>query len=192
MGRMLARTGRAGAALAAVVTLGGCHFAVVPPKHGAASTRPSASPTMADPYGARAADAPALLVQCAVDQAGLRPGPSLDWFRGGQVTINTTNASDFTSWWSGHSRPGPYSQTFTIAGHHTHYLEFGTPWVKQGALWVPVHTGNSNPKALQYSLIAWANWTAANDKLPSLVCGPSATARQLQDQVYGSSTPNPW
>ena len=73
MGRMLARTGRAGAALAAVVILAGCHFAVVPPKH-TASPRASSSAAMADPYGARAADAPALMVQCAVDQVGLRPG----------------------------------------------------------------------------------------------------------------------
>ena len=191
MGRMLARTGRAGAALAAAVILAGCHFAVVPPKH-PASVRASTSPAMADPYGARAADAPALLVQCAVDQAGLHPGTGLDWFSKGQVSINTTDASNFTSWWTGHSRPGPYPQTFSIAGHHTHYLEFGTPWVKQGALWVPVNTGDKNPKALQYSLIAWANWTAVNDKLPSTVCGTSVSAQQLQDKVYGNGTPNPW
>jgi hypothetical protein len=188
---MLARSGRAGATLAAALILAGCHFAVVPPKH-TASPRASAGASMADPYGARAADAPALMVQCAVDQAGLRPDTGQDWFSHGQVSINTTNASNFTTWWSGHSRPGPYPQTFTIAGHRTHYLEFGTSWVKQGGLWVPVHTGNTNPQALQYSLIAWANWTAANDKLPPLVCGTSVTARQLQDQVYGSSTANPW
>ena len=191
MGRMLARTGRAGAALAAAVILAGCHFAVVPPKH-TASPRASASASMADPYGARAADAPALLVQCAVDQAGLRPGTGLAWFSHGQVSIDTTNASDFTSWWTTHSRPGPYAQIFTIDGHHTHYLEFGTRWVKHGALWVPADTGNQNPKALQYSLIAWANWTAANDKLAPPVCGTSVTARQLQDQVYGNATANPW
>ena len=33
---------------------------------------------------------------------------------------------------------------------------------------------------------------AANDKLPTLVCGRSVTVRQLQDQVYGTATPNPW
>jgi len=189
MGRMLARTGRAGAALAAAVILAGCHFAVVPPKHPAKAAA-SASPAMADPYGARAADAPALIVQCAVDQAGLRPAAGQDWFSHGQVSINTTDASNFTSWWTGHSGPGPYPQTFTIAGHRTHYLEFGTSWKKQGALWVPVNTGNT--KAGQYSLIAWANWTAVNDKLPATVCGPSASAPQLQDQVYGNSTANPW
>jgi hypothetical protein len=189
MGRMLARAGRAGAALAGAMILAGCHFAVVPPKH-PASTRASAAASMADPYGARGADAPALMVQCAVDQAGLRPGTGLDWFSHGQVSINTTDASNFTSWWTGHSGPGPYPQTFTIAGHRTHYLEFGTSWKKQGALWVPVNTGNT--KAGQYSLVAWANWTAANDKLAPPVCGSAVTARQLQDQVYGSATSNPW
>ncbi len=191
MRRKLVWSGRAGMALTAVVMLAGCHFAVVPPKH-TASPRPSATGIMANPYGARVADAPALMVQCAVDQAGLAPGTGLDWFSHGQVSINTTDANDFTSWWSGHSLPGPYPQTFTVAGHRTHYLEFGTSWVKRGALWVPVNTGNKNPKALQYSLRAWANWTAANDKLAPPVCGTSATARQLQDQVYGNSTPNPW
>ena len=97
MGRMLARSGRAAAALAAAVILAGCHFAVVPPKH-TASPRASRSAAMADPYAARAADAPALMVQCAVNQAGLRPGNGLDWFSHGQVSIDTTNAGNFTSW----------------------------------------------------------------------------------------------
>ena len=64
--------------------------------------------------------------------------------------------------------------------------------MRQGALWAPVNTGNSNPRALRYSLIAWANWTAVNGKLPPEVCGRSLTARQLQDEVFGNSTPNPW
>jgi hypothetical protein len=185
MQRMVARSGRAVAAVTAAAILAGCHFAVVPPKKHAAGP-------MRDPYGARMADAPALLTQCAVDHAGLHPGTGLDWFSGGQVSINQTNASNFTSWWQVHNKPGPYSQTFHIAGHPTHYLEFGTTWTKQGGSWVPAGTGASNPKALQYSLAAWANWTAANDKLPALVCGSSVTARQLQDQVYGAATPNPW
>ena len=74
MTRMLARTGRAVAALTAGALLAGCQFAVVPPKkHAAASATASA---MRDPYGARRADAPALLTQCLVDQSGLRPGPA--------------------------------------------------------------------------------------------------------------------
>ena len=191
MKRMLARTGRVVATLTAAALLAGCQFAVVPPKkHAAAST--SASPAMRDPYGARLADAPALLTQCLVNQSGLRPGTGLSWFSGGRVTVNTGNASDFQTWWQAHDKPGPYPQTFRIAGHQTHYLEFGTPWVKQGSLWVPAHSGDTNPKALQYSLIAWANWTAVNGKLPAGICGPSVTATQLQDEVFGNSTPNPW
>jgi hypothetical protein len=184
---MLARGGRAVAALAAAAVLAGCHFAVIPPKKHPASTA-----SMRDPYGARLADAPALLTQCAVDQAGLHPGAGQSWFTGGRVTINPTDAGDFTTWWHTHSKPGPYTQTFRIAGHPTHYLEFGTAWSKQAGHWVPAHTGAANPRALQYSLAAWANWTAVNDKLPALVCGSALTARQLQNQVYGTSTPNPW
>ncbi|HUY51494.1 MAG TPA: hypothetical protein VMV92_38290 [Streptosporangiaceae bacterium] len=194
MKRMLARTGRAVAAIVAGAILTGCHFAVVPPKSHAASASPTAStsPAMRDPYGARVADAPALLTQCAVDQAGLRPGTGLDWFSNGKVSINTTNASNFTTWWGSHSKPGPYPQTFLIAGHQTHYLEFGAAWVKKNGQWEPTYTGNTDRKALQYSLAAWANWTAVNGKLPPLVCGTSLTAHQLQAQIYGSSTPNPW
>lgn len=203
MKRILARTGRGVAALAAGALLAGCHFAVVPPKkNAAASPSPTASANaranatasagLRDPYAARLADAPPLLIQCLVDQSGLRPGTGLDWFSGGKVTINTTNATDFNTWWQSHDKPGPYAQAFRVAGHLTHYLEFGTPWVKQGSLWIPAHTGNANPKALQYSLIAWANWTAVNDKLPPEVCGASLTVQQLQDAVFGNSTPSPW
>ncbi len=205
MTRMLARTGRTAAAFLAAVILTGCHFAVVPPKpHASASGNPAAgaapgetpgaaaSATMANPYSDRLADAPALLVQCAVDQAGLRPGTSLDWFSRGQVTVNTTNALNFTTWWATHNKPGPYPLTFLIAGHRTHYLEFGTTWVTRDGQWVPRYTGNNDPRALRYSLGAWATWTALNGKLPPAVCGISATAGQLQQQVFGSSTPNPW
>jgi hypothetical protein len=182
---MLARSGRAVAAIVAGAILTGCHFAVVPPKSPA-----SASPSMRDPYAARLADAPALLTQCAVDQAGLRPGPGQDWFSNGKVSINTTNADNFTAWWGADNKPGPYRQTFHIAGHQTHYLVFGTAWVDRGGLWVPTYAANRS--ALQYSLAAWANWAAVNGKLPPLVCGTSMTASQLQAQVYGNSTPNPW
>ena len=185
MKRMLARGGRAAAAIAAGAMLAGCHFAVVPPKNHAAS----ASASLRDPYGYRLADAPALLTQCAVDTAGLRPGPGLDWFSDGKVTINTTNADNFSGWWHAHDKPGPYPQTFVIGGRRTHYLEFGTPWVKRGSLWVPAHTGST---ALDYSLIAWTNWTAVNGKLPPAVCGTGLTARQLQTQIFGNGTPNPW
>ena len=185
MKRMVVRGGRAAAAIAAGAMLAGCHFAVVPPKNRTAS----ATASLRDPYGYRLADAPALLTQCAVDTAGLRPGTGLDWFSDGKVTVNTTNADNFSSWWRTHNKPGPYPQTFVIGGRRTHYLEFGTPWVKRGSLWVPAHTGST---ALDYSLTAWANWTAVNGKLPAAVCGTGLTARQLQTQIFGNATPDPW
>ena len=185
MKRTLARGGRAAAAIAAGAMLAGCHFAVVPPKNHAAS----ATASLRNPFGYRLADAPALLTQCAVDTARLRPGPGLDWFSDGKVTINTTNADNFSDWWHAHDKPGPYPQTFVIGGRRTHYLVFGTPWVKRGSLWVPARTGST---ALDYSLNAWTNWTAVNGKLPPAVCGTGLAARQLQTQIFGNGTPNPW
>src|SRR5258705_9799027 len=124
MKRMLVRGGRAArpvAAIAAGAMLSGCHFAVVPPKHPAGAS-PTAS--LRDPYSYRLADAPALLTQCAVNTAGLRPGSGLDWFSHGRVMVSTTTADNFSSWWRAHDKPGPYPQTFVIDGHRTHYLEF--------------------------------------------------------------------
>ncbi len=124
--------------------LAGCHFAVVPPKNHAASATPrSCQPVRRT----RLADAPALLAQCAVDTAGLRPGPGLDWFSDGQVTIAPPTQTTSPAGGHAHDKPGPYPQTFVIAGHRTHYLEFGTPWVKRGSLWVPANTGNTNQGA---------------------------------------------
>jgi len=188
MMRMRVRGGQAVAAAAAGALLAGCAFAVVPPrKHAGAS--PTAS--LRDPYGYRLADAPALLTQCAVDTAGLRPGTGLDWFSNGQVTVNTTNADNFASWWSAHKGPGPYQQIFVIGGRRTHYLEFGPTWVKTGSLWVPAHVSNKT-LGLDYSLTAWTAWAAVHGKLPPAVCGTSLTARQLQQKIFGNGTPNPW
>jgi|SRR5580693_3460609 hypothetical protein len=192
LGGRLAHGGRLAAAIAAGAMLAGCHFAVVPPKKGAASARPTASASLRDPYGYRLADAPALLTQCAVNTAGLRPGSGLDWFSHDRVTVDATSADNFSSWWRAHDKPGPYPQTFVIDGHRTHYLEFGNTWVKSGSLWVPAHVGNANPLALRYSLAAWTAWTALNGKLPPAVCGTTLTASQLQAQIFGSGTPNPW
>jgi len=64
--------------------------------------------------------------------------------------------------------------------------------VKSGSLWMPAHVGNQNPQALDYSLTAWTAWTALNGKLPPAVCGTSLTARQLQAQIFGNGTPDPW
>jgi hypothetical protein len=186
--RRILRGGQAVAAIAAGALLAGCQFAVVPPKKHAAAS-PAAS--LRDPYGYRLADAPALLTQCAVDTARLQPGTGQDWFSRGQVTVNTTDADNFTSWWSTHDKPGPYPQTFVIDGHRTHYLEFGTSWVKSGSLWVPARAGDRT-LAMDYSLAAWTAWTALNGKLPPAVCGTSVTASRLQARIFGDGTPDPW
>ena len=186
--RRILRSGQAVAAIAAGALLAGCQFAVVPPKkHTAAS--PAAS--LSNPYGYRLADAPALLTQCAVNTARLQPGTGQDWFSRGQVTVNTTDADNFTSWWSTHDKPGPYPQTFVIDGHRTHYLEFGTSWVKRGSLWVPARAGDRRLD-MDYSLAAWTAWTALNGKLPPAVCGTSVTASRLQARIFGNGTPDPW
>jgi hypothetical protein len=188
MKRILVRSGQVVAAVTAGALLAGCQFAVVPPKKHAAAS-PAAS--LRNPYGYRLADAPALLTQCAVDTAHLQPGTGLNWFSHGQVTVNTTNADNFTSWWGTHNKPGPYPQTFVIDGHQTHYLEFGTRWVKSGRLWVPTRAGDQT-LAMDYSLAAWTAWTALNGKLPPAVCGTSRTASQLQARIFGNGTPDPW
>jgi hypothetical protein len=188
---MLVRTGRAVAALAAGGLLAGCHFAIVPPKHPQVA-HPSATRSLANPYGYRIADAPALLVQCAISGAGLRPGTGLSWLSHGKVSINSSNAADFATWWQGHDSPGPYAQTFLIDGHRTHYLSFGTSWVRKNGQWVPAHAARSDPQSERYALAGWATWTASNGSLPAPVCGTSQTVRQLQAQVFGTSAPDPW
>ena len=44
------------------------------------------------------------------------------------------------------------------------------------------------------ALTEWAQWTAANDKLPAEVCGSSVSASALQRQVFGKdpAAGNPW
>lgn len=178
---------RAAAALAAGVMLAGCEFADVPPKASPGPTKTLA----ANPEAVRLADAPPLLVQCAIDRAGLRPG-SYDWLEGNSVRIGSGNATDFTTWWRGHYAPGPYPQTFVIDGHRTHYLAFGATWVKSGGQWVPSHTARNDPLAERTSLYAYAVWTAAHDRLPPAVCGGSTSIRQLQARVFGSTAADPW
>ena len=181
------RLGTAAAAVAAVVVasvaLAGCGFNL-PPK-----TKPHPTRS-ANPAAVRLADAPALLVQCAIRTAGLRPG-SQSWLQGLNVHITNSNAVDFQNWFRTHDAPGPYPQTFMIAGHRTHYLAFGATWVRKGSLWVPTHTARNNPVAQHTSLYAWSLWAAAQDRLPPLVCGTSVTAADLQAQVFGPSG-NPW
>ncbi len=169
---------------AASVALAGCGGFAVPPKK-------KPHPTFAsDPAAVRIADAPALLVQCAIRTAGLRPG-SQSWLSGLNVHIDSTNAIDFQNWFRTHDAPGPYPQTFVIDGHRTHYLAFGASWVRKGSMWVPMNTARNSPQAQRASLYAWSLWAAAQDRLPPPVCGTSVTAAGLQAHVYGTSG-NPW
>ncbi len=180
------RRGPAAVAALAVasVALAGCGGFALPPKK-------KPHPTFAsDPAAVRVADAPALLVQCAIRTAGLRPGGQ-SWLNGRTVHIDSTDAIDFQNWFRTHDAPGPYPQTFVINGHLTHYLAFGANWVRKGGVWVPTHTARNSPQAQRTSLYAWALWAAANDRLPPPVCGTSVTAPGLQAQVYGPSG-NPW
>ena len=172
------------AAAVAGVALAGCSFAM-PPKTKPHPTHP------ANPAALRLADAPVLLVQCAIRTAGLRPG-SQSWLRGLTVHISGSNAIDFQNWFRTHDAPGPYPQTFVIAGHRTHYLAFGATWVRRGAMWVPAHTARNDPLAQHTSLYAWSLWAAAQDRLPAVVCGAAADARQLQAEAFGSAVSNPW
>jgi hypothetical protein len=184
------RVAKAAAAAAAgltgaCLTLAGCQFAVVPPK-----PRPTHADVVHDPPAVRLTDAPALVVQCAIWRAGLRPG-SQDWLHGQRVYIDETNALNFSSWYKAHETPGPYRATFIIDGHRTHYLAFGATWVNKGGQWVPTHTALNDPLAQRTSIYYWAIWAATNDRLPPQVCGTSVTARALQAQIYGPSG-NPW
>jgi hypothetical protein len=176
---------RAVAAVAAGLLAAGCEFAVVPPK---AHPKPARA---ANPEAVRLADAPPLLVQCAIDRAGLRPGTQ-DWLDGNSVRISAGDAAGFGTWWRGHFTPGPYQQTFVIDGHHTHYLAFGATWVKRGGAWVPAHSARGDPLTERTSLYAYAVWTAAHDRLPPAVCGSSTGIKQLQARVFGSSVTDPW
>ena len=183
VGRLGPMAAAAVAVAVAAVALAGCGFNL-PPK-----TKPHPTHS-ANPAAVRLADAPALLVQCAIRTAGLRPG-SQSWLQGLNMHITNANAVDFQNWFRTHDAPGPYPQTFVIDGHRTHYLAFGATWVRKGGLWVPTHTARNNPVAQHTSLYAWSVWAAAQDRLPPLVCGTSVTAAGLQAQIFGPSG-NPW
>src|SRR5215469_11070107 len=129
------------------VTLAGCSGFALPPKK-------KPHPTFAsNPAAVRVADAPALLVQCAIRTAGLRPGGQ-SWLSGLSVHIDHKNRIDFQNWFRTHHAPGPYPETFVIDGHRTHYLAFGATWVRKGSLWVPAHTARNDPVAQRTSLYA--------------------------------------
>jgi hypothetical protein len=87
----------AAVAVASVVLAGcGCNL---PPKTKPRPTHP------ANPAAVRLADAPALLVQCAIRTAGLRPGGQ-SWLQGLTVHITNANAVDFQNWFRTHDAPG--------------------------------------------------------------------------------------
>ena len=184
-GRRGAAARTAAALTAAGLMLAGCSLDL-PPKP---TPKPTATRAAAV-FTVRLADAPALLVQCAIRQAGLRPG-SQSWLRGLDVHISAANAESFTSWFRSHDTPGPYQQTFVIDGHPTHYLAFGATWLHHNGQWIPAHTARNDPQAQRTSIYAWSLWAAGQDRLPSLVCGTSITAGALQDQVFGPAN-NPW
>jgi hypothetical protein len=180
----LAARSAAGLAAASLV-LAGCSLDLPPkPKPTPSAARAGELPSV------RLADAPALLVQCAIRQAGLRPG-NQSWMQGLNVRISTATADSFTAWFRSHDAPGPYPQTFVIDGHRTHYLAFGATWLHKNGQWVPAHTARDDPQAQRTSIYAWSLWAAAQDRLPPLVCGTSVTASALQDQVFGPVT-NLW
>jgi hypothetical protein len=80
----------------------------------------------------------------------------------------------------------------------------GSPsWLRDGNIVITVATeakfdtwyrANSGISAAGKTLTEWAQWAAANDKLPAEVCGPSVSAAALQRQVFGKvpGAGNPW
>jgi hypothetical protein len=80
---------------------GGCHFAGIPAHR--PSPRLSARATPPNPQALRLADAPALVVQCAISSGRLRPGRA-GWLRGDSVRITPADAAGFEAWWRSHGR----------------------------------------------------------------------------------------
>ena len=76
-------------------------------------------------------------------------------------------------------------------------------WLRGGNVVITVATeakfnswyrANSGISVAGMTLSQWAQWAAANDKLPAQVCGTTVTASALQRQVFGkdSVAGNPW
>lgn len=80
----------------------------------------------------------------------------------------------------------------------------GSPsWLRNGNIVIMAATeakfdtwyrANSGISVAGKTLPEWAQWAAANDKLPAEVCGPSVSAAALQRQVFGKdpAVGNPW
>lgn len=118
---------------------------------------PSATSNQAAQF--RLSDAPALLVECMLNQGTLGRSDSIfsgppAWLRDGNIVITPTTVTNFNTWYQVNS-------AITVAGK---------------------------------DLNEWARWAAANDKLPSGVCGTSISARALQMQVFGKdpAAGDPW
>lgn len=122
---------------------------------------PAATPAGSDTAALRSADAPALIVDCALRRGLLKPPAGLvtpshgqPWLQGRSVVITTANAPYFSEWYTG-------NDATVVAGRQ---------------------------------LAEWTMDTASSGKLPAAVCGPGASARQLQKQVFAHnpSAGNPW
>ena len=80
----------------------------------------------------------------------------------------------------------------------------GSPgWMRDGNIVITAGTAakfsawyrdNSGISVAGKTLSQWVQWVAANDELPSQVCGSSVTAPTLQRQVFGKdkAAGNPW
>jgi len=80
----------------------------------------------------------------------------------------------------------------------------GSPsWLRSGNIVITAGTAakfnawyraNSGISVAGKTLTEWAQWAAANDKLPPEVCGSSVSASALQRQVFGKDpgAGNPW
>jgi len=120
---------------------------------------PIPTPTSSQAVQFRLADAPALLVQCMLNQGTLGRSDSIfsgppAWLRGGNIVITADTATKFNTWYQA-------NRTITVAGK---------------------------------DLTEWTQWAAANDQLPTGVCGTSVSAHALQKQVFRKdpTVGNPW
>ena len=80
----------------------------------------------------------------------------------------------------------------------------GSPgWLRDGNIVITTGTAptfdawyaaNDGISVAGKTLTEWTQWTAANDKLPTAVCGSSVSASALQRQVFGKdpAAGNPW
>lgn len=123
------------------------------------SARPIPTPTSTQAAQFRLADAPALLVQCMLNQGTLGRSDSIfagppAWLHGGSIVITPATAANFNTWYQA-------NDAISVAGK---------------------------------DLTAWSQWAAANNMLPSGVCGASASAPALQKQVFGKdpAVGDPW